>query len=384
MGIQLFGGRPGGKRGLYLAGAAVFAAIVSATGAAHCQSPLKPSDFDLAYTVGSPTAEALGGAYLLSMKGPEAGAANPSRVNYDRKSEVTLSAVASTSNIDVNKTEALINQLNDLNNSAKDDEAAAENTFNDVYNYAVGAGAGSGHPATLAVRLDPVIGASLGGRWAIVAESSIQSVDKLYVGTDGSNYRTVSVSGGAIAISSVGVPFAAPVDGVTIGLTPKYIRADYIGYGLSNLSDDPMVNSTSSSTPYANKGTFDLDAGATAPVVPGMVTGSVVVRHLLMPDLPMDGYSLRLNPEADLGFLATYMGFNGYAELHNISGANGGGITDHLGVERWFGSLLALRAGLDDGKFVYGAGLGLAGFKLDLALGANASQRAGLSLDYSI
>ena len=242
-----------------------------------------------------------------------------------------------------------------------------------------------GHPATLAVQLDPVIGASLGGRWGIIVESAVQSVDKLYVGTDGNGYHTLGVAGGAIGITSVGIPFAVPIGGITYGFTPKYIRADYIGYGLSGVTDDPSGTApTSSSTPYAGKGTFDLDAGATASIIPNLLTGSVVVRHVIAPTLALDTYSLRLSPEFDLGVAAKYMGFNGYAELHNISGANGGGITDHFGVERWFGSLLALRAGIDDGKLVYGAGIGLAWVHLDLAAGANITQRAGLSMEYKM
>ena len=103
---------------------AAFAVLVFLPGSGKCQSPLKPSDFDLAYQTGSPAAEALGGAYLLSLKGPEAGAANPAQVNNDKRVAVTLGAVASTTNINVNNTEALINQLNDLNSSSNNGASA--------------------------------------------------------------------------------------------------------------------------------------------------------------------------------------------------------------------------------------------------------------------
>jgi len=93
---------------------------------------------------------------------------------------VTLGATASTTNIDVNNTEALINKLNDINNSANNGVSAADNAFNDVYGYATGAGATPGIRDS-GRQTQPCGWHQSRGRWGVIMESSIQSVDKLYV-----------------------------------------------------------------------------------------------------------------------------------------------------------------------------------------------------------
>ncbi|MDR3709959.1 MAG: hypothetical protein P4L33_16810 [Capsulimonadaceae bacterium] len=397
MKLDLRGGRSGRPHADAMGLALATAALVLTCANGYCATTppaQKASDFDYSYQSGSPTAEALGGSYLLSLKGPEAGAANPSQVNNDLQPSISVGAVVSDSNINVNNAQNLINQLSNLNDSSKSSSgiSAANSAFNDVWNYAGSAGAAVNpigtykNPGSLSVRIDPVIGASLGGRWALIGESNVQAVANIYRNQTGST-KQLSVGGGAVGLTSAGVAFATPVNKITYGLYPKILRADYVGYAYS--IDDQGGTPSRTNVPYEGKQTVDLDAGASMNVLPDTLDASVVVRHLFFPSLSVEsGDTIKLNPEVDFGVHAKYYGLDGYAEAHNLTASNvgnsGAGVTDHLGLQKTLVNTLALRAGFDDGKFVYGVGLHLFVINVDFAAGSSIDQRVGLSASFKI
>jgi hypothetical protein len=167
---------------------------------------------------------------------------------------------------------------------------------------------------------------------------------------------------------------------------PKYVRADYQGfaYNASYNSNTLSLTNQGGSTQENSASSIDLDIGATTPLVEGLVTGTVVARHLLFPNFSLPGNSFHLNPEFDAGVGASKMGITGVAELHDITAANNSGATAHFGAEVNVLNIVAIRGGFDNGSLVYGLGVHTGPFIVNAALGSKPNQDAAISAMFNL
>jgi len=225
-------------------------------------------------------------------------------------------------------------------------------------------------------------------------------------------------------LTSVGIAHARSLPmGLTLGVTVRGVRADFIGFrvgvSLTDVNNDLIPDDADKNNDgiidtdivagtlfnRVDDSRFTLDIGAIwePPIQPPMlkVRYAAVIRNALpvkfslpvsydpgsTPGLPLPpNFDFRLNPEIDLGALAEWRGrTNLVFELHNITSSNGGKRSVHAGVERSFiGNVFAVRVGYDDGKPVFGFGINLVVLRVDLAAGFNPKERAavGISLRF--
>lgn len=350
----------------------------------------------------------MGGAYLLATDDATAVAWNPAALANIKRFTLPIEIVGRT-NFDVRDITDLVDDLETIRDQT--DVAnpvqvinAIQNAFRRVQDFA------RGRPM-LRASLSPVGGLSFGGFALTGSSSLIVQVDSRvdtggvdpFGGIGALPNPNLYARGGAIALTSVGIAHARPLpQGLTLGLTAKYVRADFAGFMIGATTNaaapDPVLGRDFDKV---DKSKFTLDIGALwePPVQPPMmkVRYAAVLRNLLpvkfnLPALsnqaPVGGFdfSFRLNPEIDLGALVIWKDRTiGVLELHNVTSSNGGDMTVHAGIEHWLaGDVFAIRLGYDDDKPVFGLGINLKVIRIDLASGLKPKERlaVGISLKF--
>jgi len=369
----------------------------------------------------------MGGAYLLATDDATAVAWNPAAlVNVKRFTlPIEVSGRVNFNILDVRDLKDDLQKISDEIPSqinTPDDAQRVANAIRGAFNRVSDF---SQRNPTLSGSLSPVVGLSFGDYGLAISNSSFFEV-QTYTGQEdpinlGINYTppdTLHAVGGAISLTSVGIAHARSLPmGLTLGVTVRGVRADFLGFrvGVSltdrdfNLVPDDFENGLDivAGTLFnrVDSSRFTLDIGAIwePPVQPPMlkVRYAAVVRNALpvkfslpvsydpgsTPGLPLPpNFDFRLDPEIDLGALAEWGGRTNFVfELHNITSSNGGKRSVHAGVERSFiGNVFAVRVGYDDGKPVFGFGINLVVLRIDLAAGFKPKERAavGISLRF--
>lgn len=370
------------------------------------QAQVLPGDIDRSTIRPGARALGMGGSYLIAVDDASAAVWNPAAIAGTKRMTFPLSIAARTDNIDVDKISDLVNGIGDLsdeveNNPALSSVANVQSAFNDVYRFARDAGAQpGGAPARLEASVVPLIGFSA-KNYGLTVHSGIFADARLGVtGTTVGN-RTVAANAGGLALSAVSVPYAQEFTdkkGVSIGtfgISAKYMRADYAA---ANFSANEIIDSVTGTTyDHDSDSAFDVDLGYISPSFPKLygARAAVAVRHVLSPkfsfssDTNVNGttvaptnFSFKQRPQIDVGVAVpnavprTLFA----AELHNLSGTNGGDLSFHLGAEYAINRQFAVRAGLDDDKIVGGLGINLGPTRLDVAVGTNLQERFALGL----
>jgi hypothetical protein len=348
-------------------------------------SSLQPTDFSYSTESSDPQSIGMGGVYLLTISGAQGDFYNPANAGKSKRVQADIDISATTANINVDNISGYSDDLKNLNNDTKSNSntnySQFSNDINNVWNDAKNLESGG----TIKARAIPLVGLSLGGPFTIVGASDIQANARVQtsIAPPSSGNAGVSVQGGALAITSVGVPLAIEKNKIRYGIMPKYVRADYEGYGYS-ATENQQTQTVSSNTvneDEKNIGAFDLDAGITAPFARGLATGAAVIRHIVSPKFDISGYnSFSLKPEVDLGAAAKLKIFTGAIEVHNLTNSNGSGDSLHVGASADIFHFASLRTGFDNGALVYGFGVNSGLFTLNAASGTNITKRASVSL----
>ncbi len=398
-----------------MAGAASFLTLIGAQ-AAHAQ--VVPSNIDRSHFQPGARALGMGGTFLIDTDDAEAAAFNPAAIANSGHYSSVLAAEGRTNN--VNDFIHVYHSLKDLRNQAgngdgKNTVSGVQGSFNRIYNYAAHAGASADgkHPGTLTGSLSPILAfagqagplhiglAAFGG---ISAEAQItrsgnpNATDSPKMpGTPfgAADGATVSVNGGAVSLTNIAVPIGATFKFGTIGISPKIVRADYMGMLYTASEPTNTVTGTNYDDVSATK--FDMDLGYITPsYTPFKIQGALVVRDLLSPTfrLPIkigsnsaanpggpSNFDFHQNTSFDAG--ATIKPFQHLliaAEVHNLSSTNGEKPSFHLGGELAVSSALLLRAGYDQNRFVAGLGIRVGTLRLDLATSTNPSERVAIGI----
>ncbi len=361
----------------------------------------------------------MGGAYLLATDDATAVAWNPAALVNVKRFTLPIE-VSGRTNFDVQDVTDLADALKDIRDEIgpSPDVQKLASAVREVRGIALDKGAVSnGAPAILKGGLSPITGLTFGSYGIAISSGSFAQV-QVFVDqtTDPDPQDAIPLSaqpinvytrGGGISISSLALAHARQFPaGLTLGLSVRGVRADFLGYaasaGVNDLTNPTAGDDNGIAFARVNKTKFTFDIGAIwePPVQPPMlkVRYAAVVRNLLpakfnLPAKDLQGnpvpgfdFSFRLNPEIDLGVLAEWRGRTiGVFELHNVTSSNGGDMTVHAGVEHWFmGNVFAIRLGYDDDKPVFGFGINLKVLRIDLAAGFKPKERAavGISLRF--
>lgn len=361
----------------------------------------------------------MGGAYLLATDDATAVAWNPAALVNVKRFTLPIE-ISGRANFNVQNVNDLVDALKDIRDQidTSPNLETLASALKDVREFALKEGAVSGGKSTtLTGSLSPIAGLTF-GTYGVTISSSAYSQVQIFVDQAAdpdpddnipasAQSANIYARGGTIAISSLGLATARKFPmGLTLGVSIRGVRADFLGYGASAGVNDLNNPTDGDALGYAfdevHKTKFTLDLGAIwePPVQPPMlkVRYAAVVRNLIsakfnLPAKDLDGnpipgfdFSFRLNPEVDLGVLAQWKGrTNLVFELHNVTSSNGGDMTTHAGIEHWLmGDIFALRVGYDDDKPVFGIGVDLKFLRIDLAAGFKPKERAavGISLRF--
>ncbi|BDI32479.1 hypothetical protein CCAX7_45300 [Capsulimonas corticalis] len=393
------------------------AGAVSLFGAAHAvYAQVLPGDIDRSQFRASAHALGMGGSDLLLNDGIDSAAANPAAIGDSGKFSFGLSAEARTDNVkwsDINDVVDNVTKVRDqIDNTtggiSTGQVTAAYDAFDSIYNFAIKAGAQpNGGPATLKAVGAPSLGFSF-GKFGVIAYGGVAVNLKLSAGTGTGpglglgliptgvvrpsavqigDKRKVSVDGGLLAMSTVAVPIAVPIAVGVIGVSPKFVRADYGALSYTADASNNLISGTNYNSVSDQK--LDVDLGFQSKSFLG-VRYAAVVRNLLQPKFNLKrrvgghdqagDFNFTNSTEFDLGAMYTKENASYVVEEHNLSGANGANSTFHLGGEYRVGPVFALRAGYDDDRFVAGLGFNLHGTRFDIASSSDPDQRIAASV----
>jgi hypothetical protein len=369
-------------------------------------APLGPDALNRSEIRPGARALGMGGTSLLAVDDASAAAWNPAAVLRSSRFSVTASAVGRTDNVNVQDIQDVADDIQDLVDvldTSSPQVSDVQPAFNSVYNFAIKSGANvGGNPARLTGTVTPVVGASFGS-YGIVTHSGLIGDATLGVTGTAVGTRTLSGNSGALALSTVAIPFARPLrvagpartDLGTIGVSLKFVRADYAAATFT--ANEASNTITGISFDRVSDQRPDLDIGYITPTLPKYFNaqGAVVIRNLLSPRFslpqtvsgsfgavpPVGGnFNFRQRPQIDAGVLVPIPNHPAIvaAELHNLTESNGGNMSIHIGGEYRVHRMLALRAGIDRNQLVGGFGLSLGPARLDLAVGTNVQERFAL------
>ncbi len=386
--------------------------------ASVASAQVDPSTIDRSTIRPGARALGMGGAYLLGSGDAAASIYNPANIAGSSSKGISLSGAARTDNLGFSEAANLVNSISDLGDQADlgglsfNDVAAVQGSFNDLYNIARNAGATPGG-ATARVRASaaPLLGLSLGNFGVMLSSSDFADAQLSTTGAlPGS--RSVTTNAGALALSTLSVPYGRSFQTGggrnigTFGVAAKITRGDFAAARLlATEGTNPQTGVTGDVTGATfgndNQTAFDLDLGYISPAFPKLYNAraAVVVRNLLSPrfdflsptrvnGVPVAStpFGVRQRPQIDLGIAAPQiklLPLTVAAELHNITGENGGDLSFHLGAEYRLNGRFAFRAGVDDGDIVGGLGVNFGSTRLDFAVGANLQDRLAIGLNSS-
>jgi len=165
------------------------------------------------------------------------------------------------------------------------------------------------------------------------------------------------------------------------GLNIRSIHGRYKGYAAEvNHTYDPAqgintgtVTSYTTQSPDETSSSLGLDYGLLWLGKDGARYG-VMLRNINSPKLFSGEYELKLDMDMDVGVAKMYP--NGILAAQWTNALTNGRI-DLGGEVRW--GILALRAGILDGGFVWGVGLGKGNFRLDVASGKTVKEKVALN-----
>ena len=361
----------------------------------------------------------MGGAYLLGNGDAAASIYNPANIARSSSKGISLSGAARTDNLKFSDASNLVNSIADLGDQADlggsgfNDVAAVQGSFNDLYNIARDAGATPNGLSTARVRASaaPLLGLSLGHFGVMLSSSDFAEAQLITTGAlPGS--RAVTTNASVLALSTLSVPYGRSIqtgkgrDIGTFGVAAKLTRGDFAAARLlategTNPQTGVVGDVTGATFGNDNQTAFDLDLGYISPAFPKLygARAAVVVRNVLSPrfdflsptrvnGVPVAStpFSVRQRPQIDLGLAAPQiklLPLTVAAELHNLTGENGGDLSFHLGAEYRLNNRFAFRAGVDDGDIVGGLGVNFGSTRLDFAVGANLQDRLAIGLNSS-
>ena len=377
------------------------------------QAQIKPDSIDRSTIRPGARALGLGGSYLIAVDDASAAVWNPAAISGARRITVPLGVAARTDNVNVDNIVSLARGIGDLADAVDDGTGggtvgSVRGAFDDVFRFARDAGArDGGAPARLNASVVPLFGASF-QNYGITIHSGIFADLRLgTVGTQTGN-RTINADAAGLALSTVSVPYARSfktkkgVNIGTFGVSAKWMRADYAAttfVASEGVNPQTGVIGDISGTTYdrSDDTAFDIDLGYISPAFPQFygAKAAVAVRHLLSPEFRFrsetkfngntvapTNLSVRQRPQIDVGVAVpnavpkTLFA----AELHNLSGANGGDLSFHLGAEYALNNQFAFRAGLDDDAVVGGVGIKFGPTRLDVAVGTQFQERFAVGL----
>ncbi len=385
-----------------------------ATLAPAANAQVNPQTIDRSTIRPGARALGMGGAYLLGGGDAAASIYNPANIASSHSTGISTSVATRTDNVDFSDTLKLFDSISDLGDQAdlggsgSNDVATVQGSFNDLYNIARDAGATPGGlPARVRASAVPMLGISAGG-FGITAYSGIFTDAQLAVSGVAPGSRGVTTNGSVLALSTLAIPYGRSfktskgADIGTFGISAKLMRGDFAAARLLategvNPQTGVLGDVTGATFARDDDTAFDLDLGYISPAFPKLygARAAVVVRNVLSPSfdflaptqvngVPVAStpFNVRQKPQLDLGVAVPKIGLlplTVAAELHNVTGANSGDLSFHVGAEYRLNRLLALRAGVDDGELVGGLGFNIgSSTRLDLAIGANLKERVAI------
>jgi hypothetical protein len=351
----------------------------------------------------------MGGAYLLLIDDASGAAFNPAQIGNAGKYSLSLEAGARSENLSIDNATTLLHSLRSLRDQIQEASPgsvdAVKNAFNRAHDIAVEAGAtvGGARPRNVTGEVDPLVAASF-GNVGLLVYGGVGLATSLGIGEGtgpNADKRTLSVSGGALDLTTIEAAYAFRLKAGQLGLGLKSVRSAYSGFAMVADASNNTISGANVRQPDDRQ--FDMDIGFLSDSIPvkGLpgpgIRAAGVVRHLFSPhfsvpiqvnsvvgepvDLP-EHSDFRLNPELDLGATAPYKRLVGVLELHNLSSTNGGDLTFHLGGEYRVWKHAVLRLGYDADSVVGGVGFNAGPVRLDIAVATRIEERvyAGLSM----
>jgi hypothetical protein len=157
------------------------------------------------------------------------------------------------------------------------------------------------------------------------------------------------------------------------GINIRSIKGKYSPYERTITYDGVNVVTTPNLYKEETDSTFGLDYGLLWLGKNGTRYG-LMLRNINSPKLFSGEYELKLDMDMDVGVAKMYP--NGILAAQWTNALTNGRI-DLGGEVRW--GILALRAGILDGGFVWGVGLGKGNFRLDVASGKTVKEKVALN-----
>jgi hypothetical protein len=237
---------------------------------------------------------------------------------------------------------------------------------------------------TVVAEITPFFAIS-GNRFAITGYGSVigQGVVTYYNGPDpdntAQNLERAQLPIGAYYLYNLCFSIAGGKENHLWGLNVRSIHGRYKGYAAevdhtytTDITSGTVVSNTTES-PDISSSALGLDYGLLWLGKNGTRYG-LMLRNINSPKLFSGEYELKLDMDMDVGIAKLYP--NGILAAQWTNALTSGRI-DLGGEVRW--GILALRAGILDGGFVWGVGLGKGYFRLDVASGKTVKEKVALN-----
>jgi hypothetical protein len=230
---------------------------------------------------------------------------------------------------------------------------------------------------TVVAEITPFFALS-GNRFALTGYGTVIGQGNVkYVPSSGEEIATLGL--GAYYLYNICFSFAGGKGNRLWGLNIRSIQGRYKGYGgyvdhtYTTDINTGDVTSDIIESPDISSSALGLDYGLLLLGKNGTRYG-LMLRNINSPKLFSGEYELKLDMDMDVGVAKMYP--NGILAAQWTNALTNGRI-DLGGEVRW--GILALRAGILDGGFVWGVGLGKGNFRLDVASGKTVKEKVALN-----
>ena len=372
----------------------------------NASAQVVPYKLDKTRLIPNARAQGMGSIYLTMLNDATAAIFNPALLADAGNVSFSLQ-MSSRNNVPYWDALRYIDDLNKVTDQIKNDPANVNwdsviDHLDNLYDFAQQAVGNiiDGKPIYGKLSVAPAVGLSY-KNVGIVSYGGVAGVAQLISGNGTGPYndkRTLSADGGFLDLLTIAVPYSFRLGDGYMGVSAKYIRADYTG--VSFIADASNRVLTGRAYNHERDAHPDIDLGYRTDLMP--VSGSVpveklswqmggTIRYLLSPtftlpatirkesDLggeapPPADFSYRLYPAIDLGGniggrIGNRIPWRTAIELHNMTGVNGGSLSFHGGGEIMPLKGVSLRGGYDRDQFVYGVGFALGPVRLDASAG---------------
>jgi hypothetical protein len=235
---------------------------------------------------------------------------------------------------------------------------------------------------TVVAEITPFFALS-GNRFALTGYGTVIGQGQVtYSNDQNQGLETATMPLGAYYLYNICFSFAGGKGNRLWGLNIRSIHGRYKGYFAEvnhtydpKLGDNTMItlDSKSDESPDISSSALGLDYGILWLGKNGTRYG-LMLRNINSPKLFSGEYELKLDMDMDVGVAKIYP--NGILTAQWTNMLTSGRI-DLGGEVRW--GILALRAGILDGGFVWGVGLGKGYFRLDVASGKTIKEKVALN-----